>query len=159
MRRRPAAGAQRPHADGGDFAGGRAAGIDPDARVLLDRRRSGQADVGQGLDHDLLQPVHVRRSRRRVVGYGHDRVGDQLARPVVGDVAAAVGPREHGPDAGGFDQDMAHVGVRAEGVGGRVLQHQQVVVVRLTRQGVLEHVGLVVGDRPERADAEHRAGP
>ena len=137
----------------------RTAGVEPHARVLVLARRPAQAEVGQRRDDDLLQPVHVRRPGCGVVGHRDDRVGHQLARTVVRDVAAAVGPLEHRADGSRVDQHVALVGMRPQRVGVRVLQDQQVVVGRLRRQCVLERVRLVVGNRPERPDAQHRRGP
>ena len=93
-----------------------------------------------------------------VVGHGDDRVGHQLARPVVGDVAAPVGALQHGTHQRRVDQHMLLVRVLSERVGVRVLQDEEVVVGRLGGQRVLQRVGLVVGDRPERPDAQHRRG-
>ncbi len=108
-----------------------------------------QAEVGQRGDDDLLQPVDVRRTGRGIVGHRDDRIGHQLARTVVGDVPAAVGALEHRADLRRVDQHVALVGVGPQRVRVRVLEHQQVVVDRLGGQGVLERVGLVVGNRPE----------
>ena len=137
----------------GPSASSQTPGYSPDAGG------AGQAEVGQRVDHHLLEAVHVGRSRGRVVGHGDDRVGHQLARAVIGDVAAAVGPLEHGPDRGRVDEHVTVIGVRAERVGVRVLEDEQVVVVRPRGQGVLQLVGLVVRDRPERADTQHRPWP
>ncbi len=134
-------------------------GVDPDAGVLPDAAGPGQAEVGQRVDHDLLEAVHVGRTRGRVVGHGDDRVGHELTRAVIGDVAAAVRPLEGGADRSGVDEHVAVVGVRAEGVHVRVLEDEEVVVGPVRGQGVLEVVGLVVRDRPERPDAQHRSWP
>ena len=93
-----------------------------------------------------------------VVGHRDDRVGHELARPVVRDVTAPVGPLEDRADRRRVDQHVALVGVRTQRVGVRVRQDQQVVIDGLARQGVLERVRLVVGNRPERPDAQHRRG-
>ncbi len=99
------------------------------------------------------------RARGQVVGHGHDRVRHELAGPVVGHVAAAVGALERGPDGARVDEHVALVGVRAERVDVRVLEEQEVVVGGLTGQGVLQRRGLVVRDRPQRADAQHPRPP
>ena len=148
----PGTGAQRAYADGGDLAGVRAAGVEPDARVLALARRPVQTEVGQRRDDDLLQAVHVLGASGGVVGHRDDRVGHELTRPVVGDVTATVGPLEDGADRHRIDQHVALVGVRTQRVGVRVRQDQQVVVDGLGREGMLERVGLVVGNRPERPD-------
>ena len=99
--------AQGAHADGGDLARRRAVGVDPHAWILVLAASPRQPEVGQRGDDDLLQPVHVRRPDGRVVGHGDDRIGHQLAGPVVGDVAAPVGPLEHGADRRRVDQHVA----------------------------------------------------
>ena len=120
----PRAGAQGPHPDGRDLPGvagrrRRATRLDTRPRcVAPPRPRSASV-----CDHHLLEPVHVRRARRRVVGHRDDRVGHQLARPVVRDVAAAVGALEHRTDQRRVDQHVALVGVgtracRCAGVAG-----------------------------------------
>ena len=87
-------------------------GVGPSASIQTpgySRHRGGpgQAEVGQRGDHDLFQPVHVGRTGRRVVGHRHDRVGHQLAGPVVGDVAAPVGLLERGANRRRIDQHVA----------------------------------------------------
>ena len=157
VRRRPGPTRLRAHPDGGDLARVRPVGLDPDAGVLADAGRTGQAKVGQRLDHHLFEAVHVGGPRGRVVGHRDDRVHHQLTRSVIGDVAAAVGPLERGTDRGRVDEHVTVVGVRTERVGVGVLKDEQVVVARPRGQSVLELVGLVIGDRPERPDAQHRS--
>ena len=101
----------------------------------------------------------MRRTGCRVVGDGHDRVRHELARAVVGDVPTPVGPLEHGADLRRVDEDVALVRVRPKRVGVRVLQEEQVVVRGLDGEGVLQCRGLVVRDRSEGPNAQHRAGP
>ena len=64
-----------------------------------------------------------------------------------------------GADLRRVDEDVTIVGVRAERVDVRVLQQEEVVVLGLDGQGVLQRGGLVVRDRPEGPDAQHRPGP
>ncbi len=51
--------------------------------------RGGDAELGAGVDQRLLDPADV-VDDEHVVGQPHDRVADQLARAVEGDLAAAV---------------------------------------------------------------------
>ncbi len=148
-----------PHADGGDLAGPLPRRVDPHARELVVAGAAGQAEVGERVDDEALQPVHVRRARRDVVGHGDDRVRHELAGTVVGHVAAAVGALERRADRRGVDEDVPVVGVRAERVDVRVLQQEEVVVRGLAGQRVLQRGGLVVRDRPEGPDAQHRPAP
>ena len=155
----PGADPHGPYPDGGDLARVGTVRAHPHSRVLLQAARPRQAEVGQRLDENPLEPVHVRGARRRVVGHVHDRIGDQLPRPVVGDVPAAVGALEHGADQHRVDEDMALVGVRPERVGVGVLQEEQIVVGGLGGQGMLQRERLVVRHRPEHPDAQHRSAP
>ncbi len=84
-------------------------------------------------------------ARRRVVGHGDDGPGHDLARPVVGDVAAAVGLDDDGVERLGRDEEVLGHRAHAQGVGRRVLEDQQVVVARVD-QRALEVVGLGEGD-------------
>ena len=155
----PGSDPHRPHSDRRDLARVGALCVDPYSGVLVHAARPRQPEIGQRLDDDPFEAVHVRRTGCRVVGHGHDRVRHELARPVVGDVPTSVGPLEHGADLRRVDEDVALVGVRPERVGVRVLQEEQVVVVGLDGQGMLQRRGLVVRDRSQRPDAQHRPGP
>ena len=56
--------------------------VDPDAGVLVRRCvQPGRPRSASVVDHDLLEPVHVRRTRRRVVGHGDDRVATSWPGP------------------------------------------------------------------------------
>ena len=140
----------RPHADGGDLPRVGPVGVDPDAGVLVHAAGAGQPEVGQRVDHHPLQAMHVPGARRGVVGHGDDRVGHQLARPVVGDVAPAVGALERRTDERRVDQHVALVGMGPERVGVRVLEEQEVVVVGLGGQRVLQ-ASTPRGTGPSRA--------
>ena len=81
---------------------------------LLDR-----AHVGDGVGHAAAP----------LAGHGEDRVADELAGPVVGDVAAPVGAHQLGADRRRVGTStLAEVGPGAERVDVRVLEQQQVVV-------------------------------
>ena len=69
-------------------------GADPHARELALAGAPGQSEVCECVDDEALEPVHVRRARRHVVGHRDDRVRHELAGAVVGHVAAAVGALE-----------------------------------------------------------------
>ena len=64
------------------------AGLQPDAAATRDAR-GGHAEVGADGDQRLLEAAHV-VDDQHVVGQPHDRVADQLAGAVEGDLAAAV---------------------------------------------------------------------
>ena len=83
-----------------------------------------------------------------------DRIADELAGPVVGDVAAAVGLHELGADRLGVDQHVLGLGPHAERVDVRVLEQQQVVARSARAEGALQSVGVPVADAPEPADVE-----
>ena len=84
-----------------------------------------------------------------------DRVADQLAGAVVGDVAAPVGVHELGADGLGVDEDVLGLGPHAERVHVRVLEQEQVLArVRALDKRLLQHVRVPVADAPEPADAQ-----
>ena len=74
-------------ADGGDLvlAAGRG---DPDAGAALDASAV-DAELGEHVDEDALEPAHVADHVDRL-GEAQDRVADELAGTVPGDLAAAV---------------------------------------------------------------------
>ena len=80
-----------PHADGADLARVRPVGVDPHAGVLGEPARR-HAERRQRVDDQLLDVAHV-LGRAEPVAELHDRVADELARAVVGDVAAAADRR------------------------------------------------------------------
>ena len=86
------------HADGADLARVRAVGVDPHARVLGEPSGA-DAEGGQRVDDELLDVADV-PGGTELVGDGEDRVADELARTVVGDVAAAADGDELGADGG-----------------------------------------------------------
>ena len=109
-----------PDADRGDLAF-RAAG-----RRRAARRRCGpstrlavDAELGADLDQHALHPADVGDHVDRV-GQPQDRVADELARAVPGDLAAAVDV----DDRGAVDRALPRLGALAGGVDRRVLEQQ-----------------------------------
>jgi hypothetical protein len=96
-------------------------------------------------------------ARGQAAGQREDRIHDQLSGPVVGDVAAPVGPRDRGSEGSRVAQDVRRVGPHPEGEHVRVLEHEQVVVGSPLGEAPLERVGLVVGHGAEPADPQHAA--
>ena len=89
-------------------------------------------------------------------------VANQLAGPVVGHVAAPVGPDHLGTDLLRRRQQVGRIRAHPEGVDGVVLQQQQVVLGGTGIGGmgvdpVLEGQGVAVADLPQPPDPE-RAG-
>ncbi len=109
-------------------------------------------EAAQGVDDQLLEPVDVGRPCAGAVVHVHHRVDDQLARPVVGDVAAAVGPHQLGADRRRCRQHVGRVGPHAQGVDVGVLEDEQIVVVRPLGQRSLDRPRLGVGDPSQPAD-------
>src|SRR5450631_904211 len=104
-----------PDTDGADLAvGSGLVGLDPHSASAL-HSRSGDPQVCTDPDHHLLEATHVGHDVNRG-GEPDDRVADQLAWTVPGDLAAAVhiddrgavkGPlMRFGPLAGGVDRGM-----------------------------------------------------
>jgi hypothetical protein len=151
------------HADRGDLAL-----LDPHARelaALLRAATRGHAHLAQSGDQSPLQ----RRDVLDDVVDAHDRVADQLPRPVVGHLAAAVGLDDvealH-PVPVLTHRELARDRAPSARVDRPVLEHQQDVrdSIPLARRGqpALERERLAVIDRPEVAHPElsgHARGP
>ena len=121
-----------------------------------------EAEVSQHVDHEGLDGDHVgfavRQTTAAPAGDREDRVADQLSRPVVGDVAASVGPDELGAHLSRRAEQVPEVAAHAERVDVRVLEQEQVVVDTLGEQPPLERVGVAVADPPQPADVQRPAG-
>ena len=153
------------HADGRHLAGPVPLGFHPHPRVPVQATHVGQAQVAAHRHHDLLHGPDVGR------GVGHpatplsrkveQRVADQLAGSVIGDVAAPVGLHHLGTDLGRRSQQVIQAGPQPERVDGVVLQQKQVVLGRSRRPGVdplLEGQGIAVADPPQPSDPERPIG-
>ena len=109
--------------------------------------RPGESEVAEGVDDQLLDGVDV--AGNGVVAHGHrdDRVADQLARAVVGDVAAPIRLDQFGAELGRIHQHVAELGAQSHGVDGVVLQQQQPVIAAAgLGQRPLEGEGVGVTD-------------
>jgi hypothetical protein len=105
-------------------------------------------EIGQRADEHGLELAHVGHDIAETVaprGKRDDRIADELARAVIGDVAAAVGVHELRTHGVGRDEHVLAVGARPERVDVRVLEQEQVVVAGLAMQRALEVVRLRVG--------------
>ncbi len=142
-----------PHADSADLLRLRAVGVDPDARVTAQSARAGDAEIAEGVDDELLEGVHVRWDRAEAEADVEDRVADELAWPVVGDIATPIGVDELGADRVGIDEDVLGPRPNPEGVHMRVLQQEQ-VLGPAGAKGVLEGEGVPVANAPEPADVK-----
>ncbi len=146
----------RAHAHRRHLGRARPGGVEPDPGVLGQPAGVGHAEGRERVDHHLLEAAHVVAARRESIGHGQDRVDDQLARAVVGDVAAAVGAHELGPERLGIAQHVGRVGPDPEREDVAVLEDEQIVVAGALGEGPLERVCLLVADSPEASDAQHR---
>ena len=111
-------------AEGADLARPRSVRVDPAARMAV-------APVGldserpAGVDHRVLEGPHERSEEEAAAGQGDDRIGHQLARAVVGDLAAALDPDELDParrQLGRRGPDVRLVGLPAERQDRRMLE-------------------------------------
>ena len=155
------------HTDRGDLAGLWRVGVKPDAGVPVISRRFGKPEVSQRLDQKVLD----RRNKLRGVGKptaapGHvkNRISDELARCMHGDIATAVDFTDNGIDSGRIDQDIGRITTATEGEHRWVFQEQQVIAAAAL-QLQLQRVGLVVGNATEPSNTEwlmvfagHRSG-
>ncbi len=112
--------ARHPDADRGDLAVRPAViGRHPRAAPALDPSCD-DAEFGADLDEHALQPPHVGDDVDRI-GQPHDRVADELARPVPGDLAAAVDVDHRRA----VEWALPRLGALARGVDRRVLEQQR----------------------------------
>jgi hypothetical protein len=129
----------------------------PDPRVTVLPVRAREPEVAERVDDELLDGPDegdgVGHAAAPPPRHREDRVADQLAGPVVGDVAAPVGPDEVRPHGRGLDQHVGGVGPHPERVDVRVLEQEQ-VVVGPGPQARLEGERVGVGDPPQPADPQ-----
>ena len=76
-------------AERAQFARTRRLRIAPAARQLLDPTRR-NTEGRRRIDHGLLERAHQRPQEDAAVGQTNDGIGDQLAGPVIGHLAAAL---------------------------------------------------------------------
>ena len=121
------------HADGADLPRASDPASTHTPGKSASRPASGRPRSAERVDDELLDRAHVGggvgEPAAALPGQRQDRVADQLAGPVVGDVAAPVGPHQLGADRrpaarsrwprSAADPERVHV---------RVLEQQQVVV-------------------------------
>ena len=167
------AAAREAYTDGADLARVLARRVDPHARVAVEPAGVRQAEIGEHVDHELLDRAHVglrvgqpRRRRTPVLAgavlrrQGDDRVADELTGAVVGDVAAAVHRNQFGTDDGRVDEHVGgEVGRGAVREHVRVLEQQQVVVVATREQRRLHGERFAVRHAAEPADAQGTRPP
>ena len=125
--------ADGPITTGDMLFGPSAVGGDPDPGQALDRRRL-DAVLGERGDRDPLEAAHVLVDVVAVGPQRDDRVGDELAGPVVGDAAAAVGVADLDPlhlVPLGPHRQLLRARAAPAGVDGGVLEQQQHVGDRL----------------------------
>ena len=117
--------------------------LDPDPGQAVDARRL-DADGAECADQRLLEVAAVALHVLAVAGEVEDRVADELARPVVGRLAAAVGLDDLDLGAVGHVQ-LALVGAPAERDHRRVLEQENRVRDRALRDGGCERALQVPG--------------
>ena len=113
------------------------------------------AEVGERRDQHRFEPAYVRDDVALTgapLGERDDRVPDELAGPVVRDVAAAIGVHELGADRRRVAQHVREIRARPERVDVRVLLQQEVVVGRRAR-GSRAATPRPRGTEPARATA------
>ena len=135
---------RHPNADGADLAGTVSLGIQPHARVAAEAAGAGQAQIAQDVNDELLDAVNV--AGRGVAAHGHrqDRVADELARSVIGDIAAPVAGYQLGADRGRVHEDVLGPRPHAEGVDVGMLQEEQPVIQPRGPQAALEGQAVLV---------------
>ncbi len=157
VRRDPAL---HPHADRAELS----LAVDPDAGIPI-QALAGHAECRGRVDDRGLQRANVATQVERVLQL-EDRVGHDLARPVEGDVAAAVDPDELGADLAqplAAGEEVRRIATATEGVDGEVLEQQQAIAdapaPSLLRELVLQLPGRDIGDGAEPVDGQDPSVP
>src|SRR5260370_21910847 len=131
-------------ADGGDLlAGG------PDARQPGLARFRFDPQLPQVFDERTLEHLDVAGDGEAKAGTVEDRVADQLARAVIGRLAAAIGPDDLDPTPRPLALIPQHVAAArrlAHGEDMRVLEQQESVILAAFPQGG-DHLGLEIPGR------------
>ena len=132
-----------PHTDGADLPFAH-----PDAGVTREAAGAGQAQIGEDVDHELLYRVDIEGDGIGAHGHRDDRVPDELAGPVVGDVPTSVGPHQLGAYGGRVDEHVGRIGPDPEREHVRVFKQEEVVVLR-REQRPLHGQRVPVPDPPQ----------
>ena len=146
------------HTDRRNLAGIIGLGVDPHAGIVAQATDVGETEVPEGIDDELLDRADIRdgvgHAASALARHPQHWIADELARPVIGDITAAVRDHELCADLGRFDQDIGAIGANAERVHVRVFEQQQVVGRRSREESVLQLQRVVVVDRPEPTDVQ-----
>ena len=117
-----------------------------------------QAQVDAHLDYQVLHRTdvgdRVGHAPAPLARQMQQRVADELARAVEGDIAAPVGPLEVRSHLLWWSEQVLHRGPDAQGVHRVVLEEQQVVVGPVGVDGSLESQGVPVAHPAEPSDPE-----
>jgi hypothetical protein len=127
----------------------------PDARTFRNAARL-DAEIRERIDQRLFDGPHVRAHVALPLAQVQDGVADDLPRPMIGDVAAAVGGMEGDAGAGQdlfAGQEILNVTVAPHGDGVGVFQQEELVG---------DGASLALGHQPllpiERGAVLHAAG-
>ncbi len=142
----------QPHADGADLARVGVTDAHPHPGVLAEATDIGETELVQRCDHQSLQRAHVVAGTQRV-GHVDDRVADELARPVIRDIATALHRHELGADRSGIDLHIrVQMGARAVREHVRVLEQQQMIVRPVREHRMLQRQRLAIRHSPQPSD-------
>ena len=139
-----------------DLPGLRSVRVAPAARVAVAPRRL-DAERGTGRDERRLEGADERADEQAAIVEGDDRVGHELTRAVVGDLAAALDVHDRDTPSlelgGDAREDVCRIAVPAQRQDGRVLQQEELVadppIGPLGGQSPLERMRLVIRDPTE----------
>jgi hypothetical protein len=152
-----------PDADGADLPRSLSARVEPNPRATWQAPGAGEPEIGERVDEDLFHRVHVGRDRASDERHGDDRVADELARAVVGDVAAAVGSLVLGTVHARLCEKVLGTGPHPKRVDVAVLEQEQVLRVAVPEERVLHRECVAIADATKPADVKrtsiHRRQP
>ena len=127
-------------------------GVEPHTGELVEPTGVGQPQFGERVDDQTLDVADVRRRPETVVDVD-DRVADELAGTVVGDVAAALHRDEFRADRRRLAAQVGRqVGPAAVGEHVRMFEQQQMLSAAVLEQGRLDRERLAVRHSAQPAD-------
>jgi hypothetical protein len=153
----------QPNPDRTNLARVRAIRIDPHARVLLESPDVGKAELDKRVDDRLLDPTDVangvskaRFGPAKLRRQAQNRVPNQLAGAVIGDVATPVDSNKLSPNRGRLDKNIRRqIGAGPVGEHMVMFQQQQMLLpTTMAEQCLLKAQRLPVRDTAQPPDPQ-----
>ena len=143
------------YTDGTDLALAVGVGVQPHTGVAGQSTRTAHTQLLQRVDHQLLDIAHVIGGPESVV-HVQNGISHQLARAVIGDVAAPFDGHEVGAHRRRIALQVGReIGSRSVGEDVRMLLEQQVLLAPVVEDGRLQSQSLAIRHPSQPTDAQH----